>query len=275
MYYAVSKGRTTGIFNNWNDCNKSITGYPGAIFKKFNLKSEAEQFINKTNNNIDNYFQSFYEDNNKQNISENNIKLKYIYTDGACINNGTELAKAGIGVYFGKNDKRNISETIDGKQTNNTAELKAIIKVYDIIKEEIIKGEKFVIMSDSMYAINSATTNRLEKNKNKEIPNKELVKEIYDIYKNYPNVEFTHIKAHTDEKDEHSLGNEQADILANKAIGFDSCMYNNKIYINVPFKRKDEVKKMEGKWDAKKKKWFIYENNKEKDYLISTFGISK
>jgi len=62
--------------------------------------------------------------------------------------------------------------------------------------------------------------------------------------------------------------------LANKAIGLDFCIYNkNKIYINVPFKRKDEVKKMGGNWDKRNKKWFIYENNPEKDYLISLFGI--
>ena len=33
----------------------------------------------------------------------------YVYTDGACINNGKPNARAGIGVYFGENDSRNIS----------------------------------------------------------------------------------------------------------------------------------------------------------------------
>ena len=45
-----------------------------------------------------------------------------VFTDGACSNNGRKNAKAGIGVYFGENDERNISKRITGKQTNNTAE---------------------------------------------------------------------------------------------------------------------------------------------------------
>ena len=61
-----------------------------------------------------------------------------IYTDGSCINNGKKNAKAGIGVYFGKDDKRNISKRIKGKQTNNIAELKAILKAIKILKKKTI-----------------------------------------------------------------------------------------------------------------------------------------
>ena len=62
-----------------------------------------------------------------------------VFTDGACSNNGRKNAKAGIGVYFGENDERNISKRITGKQTNNTAELSAVIVVFNVLKEE--KGE--------------------------------------------------------------------------------------------------------------------------------------
>ena len=55
-----------------------------------------------------------------------------VYTDGACSNNGKLNAKAGFGVYFGKNDSRNISKRVIGKQTNNVAELLAIIEVFSI-----------------------------------------------------------------------------------------------------------------------------------------------
>ena len=41
-----------------------------------------------------------------------------------------------MGVYFGINDIRNISKKIEGKQTNNTAELSAIIEVYNILINE-------------------------------------------------------------------------------------------------------------------------------------------
>ena len=59
----------------------------------------------------------------------------YVYTDGACTNNGKETAKAGIGIYFQDNDSRNVSRRITGKQTNNRAELLAIIVSYFIINK--------------------------------------------------------------------------------------------------------------------------------------------
>ena len=36
-----------------------------------------------------------------------------VYTDGACSSNGSVCAKSGIGIFFGINDKRNISKNID------------------------------------------------------------------------------------------------------------------------------------------------------------------
>ena len=29
-YYAVKTGKTTGIFQNWDEAKKSVDGYPGA-----------------------------------------------------------------------------------------------------------------------------------------------------------------------------------------------------------------------------------------------------
>ena len=57
-----------------------------------------------------------------------------VYTDGACVDNGKPYARAGYGVYFGKNDSRNVSESYKGLQTNNVAELLAIIKAMTILK---------------------------------------------------------------------------------------------------------------------------------------------
>ncbi len=41
-------------------------------------------------------------------------------------------ATAGIGVYFGPSDPRNLSEKLIGKQTNNRAELTAAIRALEI-----------------------------------------------------------------------------------------------------------------------------------------------
>lgn len=44
-FYAVCKGRTTGIFTTWSQCQQQVTGYPGASFKSFPTREEAQQFL--------------------------------------------------------------------------------------------------------------------------------------------------------------------------------------------------------------------------------------
>ena len=106
--------------------------------------------------------------------------------------------------------------------------------------------------------------------------NKELVKTAYEIYKNKLNIQFIHIKAHTNNTDIHSFGNDNADKLANIAIGLDNCPYNTsgktKIYLMVPFTKKDELKKLGGIWDSHNKKWFIYDNHKNIDKILTLFS---
>lgn len=200
-------------------------------------------------------------------------KIKYyVYTDGACSKNGSKDAKAGIGIYFGEDDPRNVSRRVIGKQTNNTAELKAIIDTYPIIKADLDKGLRVCIVSDSQYSIGCATTYG-QKNADikwtKDIPNKELVREIFLTYKN-KNIEFMHIKAHTGKTDIHSMGNDGADRMANIAIGVEQCPYN-KIYLNVPFSEKEYCKSLGGKWDSKIKKWYIFSNNESATLLSAKY----
>jgi len=208
------------------------------------------------------------------NDSETEETILHVYTDGACSNNGTEDAKAGIGIFFGVDDPRNLSEKISGKQTNNTAELSAIIKTFSIIANDLKDGKIILICTDSEYSIKCITSYGERNNKQgwkNDIPNKSLVKEIYTLFKTYPNAKFRHIRAHTGKQDIHSLGNEQADKLANKSINSDKCPYNSppKIYLNIHYSKKDEIKKMGGKWDKQKKKWYIYENNPLKSSILS------
>ena len=146
----------------------------------------------------------------------------YVYTDGACSNNGKENANAGIGIYFQDNDPRNVSKRITGKQTNNRAELLAIIVAYFPIEKDIHAGKTIVIGTDSEYAIRCFTTYGEKCAKQcwrKDIPNKELVQQGYELFKDTPTVSLMHIRAHTGATDVHSLGNAKADQLATQCLG--------------------------------------------------------
>lgn len=44
-YYAVRKGRKTGVFLTWTECQKQTTGFSGAEFKSFPTMEEASAFV--------------------------------------------------------------------------------------------------------------------------------------------------------------------------------------------------------------------------------------
>jgi len=160
-------------------------------------------------------------------ISENNPKecrkpSLLIYTDGSCINNGKQNAKAGIGIYCKEADLY-ISKRITGKQTNQRAELSAILIALENITISVY--DKITIYTDSMYSINCLTqwiknwikNNWLDKHK-KPIKNKDLILSIYNIICLNPRIYLLHIEAHTNKKDIHSIGNSIADKLARDSI---------------------------------------------------------
>ena len=111
----------------------------------------------------------------------------FVYTDGACSNNGRKNAKAGIGVYFGEKDDRNISERIDGLQTNNRAELSAVIAAYHKIKPELDLNKEITIVTDSNYVIKCVGSygekcfnNNWSSSTKTGIPNVDLLKDFAD-----------------------------------------------------------------------------------------------
>ena len=254
-FYAVAKGLKVGVYTSWNECSNYIKDFPNPIFKKFETIEEATSFIDDFD------------------------KTLYIYTDGACINNGNENARAGIGIYFGKDDNRNVSRELikDGyiKLTNNIAELTAVIEAIKIIHNDTTPNK--IIMTDSEYVIKCGTTygKKLENNnwktkEGKKPLNLNLVKKVYELTNKY-GIIYKHVSAHTGNKDKHSIGNYYADLFANKSIGIGE-KKNNKIYLNVPYSNKDEAKKLGSRWDAEKKKWYIFDDNKEKEVLLKKFG---
>lgn len=45
VYYAVAKGRQVGIVDSWEDCQQLISGFSGAVYKKFPTEQQAREFI--------------------------------------------------------------------------------------------------------------------------------------------------------------------------------------------------------------------------------------
>lgn len=199
-----------------------------------------------------------------------------VYIDGACTNNGQSTARAGYGVYFGEKDPRNACGRVIGKQSNNTGELTAFIKCFEILANDIGK-RKIDIYIDSEYVIKCATTygDKLEKNKwddKKPIPNLSLVKRVHELFKGAKGVTLHHIEAHTDRTDEHSLGNAGADMLASSVCSPASPSLHTETKRQkeiklewVSFDIKDRAKELGAKWNTTKKHWYITDDTTDEN----------
>ena len=47
-FYVVWKGRKTGIFTSWQECSAQVTGFFGAEYKSFEIRSDAETAFHAT-----------------------------------------------------------------------------------------------------------------------------------------------------------------------------------------------------------------------------------
>jgi ribonuclease HI len=193
-FYAVYTGHIRNeVFQTWEECKPETI--KRAKFKKFDTLEEAQRFQKYGPFGTEEEFDTC------------------IYTDGSAIQKHGEFY-GGYGIYYGKGDPRNASVYL-GKVTNNVAELTA---VRDAVRT---LTEKSAVYTDSTYALLCCTTygEKCEKKKWKDdIPNKELVRETYELCKSKPFVSLVHISAHTLKQDRHSLGNEAADLLAKESI---------------------------------------------------------
>lgn len=160
-----------------------------------------------------------------------------VYTDGSCSFNGRKDAIGGIGVYFGPEDPRNYSaplskfynDTFDSsaKNTNNLAELCAILQACKILEKDLESGKKILILTDSNYSINCLSVwyrNWVKNNwvnaSKKPVSNKIVIEKILNDYllKFKELVKFKHVKAHTNSKGDEAEGNAAADALARKFV---------------------------------------------------------
>ncbi|XP_029662781.1 ribonuclease H1-like, partial [Formica exsecta] len=74
-----------------------------------------------------------------------------VFTDGACSSNGYKNARAGIGVWFQDNHPLNVSRPVEGRPTNNMAEIQAVTVAARQAKKAGIK--KLKINTDSKFLI--------------------------------------------------------------------------------------------------------------------------
>ncbi|GJE89031.1 ribonuclease H1-like protein [Phanerochaete sordida] len=188
-YYAVAKGFNPGIYGTWDACESQVTGFPGSRHKKFKTEAEAAQWL-QTNGVPSPIVQTRAPAATPasaastsrasrmasqktprfspmaaappkgkakasgsllgKDVIEDTTGWKIVYCDGACRGNGKTAAVAGVGVWWGPGDPRNIAERCPGDQTNNRAELIAIVRILETVPRTT---DPLLIRTDSSYSI--------------------------------------------------------------------------------------------------------------------------
>jgi ribonuclease HI len=124
-----------------------------------------------------------------------------IATDGSCVNNGGEDARAGAGIFFGENDKRNRAIRIPPElsQTNQVAEMVATKEAINGTN----KADKILIKTDLMHIINSMSS-CLQKHEDKGYigkANRELTQALIGNLRRHPKpINLKWVKGHTGDR---------------------------------------------------------------------------
>ncbi|XP_071067947.1 ribonuclease H1 isoform X2 [Dasypus novemcinctus] len=196
MFYAVRRGRKTGVFLSWNECKAQVDRFPDARFKKFATEDDAWAFVR-----------------NSLSPDDSEGEFVVVYTDGCCSCNGRMRARAGIGVYWGPGHPLNVGIRLPGRQTNQRAEIHAACKAIEQAKAQNIN--KLVLYTDSMFTINGITNwvqgwkkNGWKTSTGKDVINKEDFVELERLTQGM-DIQWMHVPGHSG-----FIGNEEADRLA-------------------------------------------------------------
>lgn len=198
FFYAVKEGREPGIYLSWSECEKQITGFFGARYKKFPTKEQAQAFIDDVELPIP--------------TMEEDERI-IVFTDGACPNNGKDNARASYAVVFPHYPSLNTASLLDGVQTNNRAEYTAMICAYDLASK-LDKNRPIHIYSDSKLLVNFIKS--LPRSLSG-LKNVDLCERIAEIVKE-GRLHIFHVRAHTGNMDFFSYWNNEVDRLANSIL---------------------------------------------------------
>jgi ribonuclease HI len=195
-FYSVKIGRVPGVYNSWEECEKQIRGFSGAVYKKFKDYDSAVEFIKGSKVHT------------SQNIPEKDVL--YAYVDGS-YNDRYNIA--GYGVVIVKNDTVlfkdlgafRISDMIESR--NVLGEVRGALKAVELA---LANDFADIVIVYDYKGIECWATGEWK-------ANKILTKDYRDFMKKYMkkiNIGFKKVKAHSGE----DKYNDLADLLAKKAV---------------------------------------------------------
>ena len=152
-FYAVKRGRKTGIFTVWAECSVQVQGFQGAVYKGFMTEAEARDWLSG-GASMSNEGTPRTGKKSATPAPAESIDADYIiHTDGSCLRN-----PGGAGGWAA------VIETVatgavtehsggDPETTNNRMELTAALEALSAVPE----GARVALFTDSQYLKNAFT----------------------------------------------------------------------------------------------------------------------
>lgn len=142
-FYVVWKGRKTGVFDSWQECEKQVKGFAGAEYKAFNTREEAEAAFRLKYDAFKGKVSSL----GKWKQAETRPVLPSISVDAACNGSPGKLEYRGVDTESGK-EIFHAGPYPDG--TNNVGEFLAIVHALTWLQKH---NKMLPIYSDSQNGI--------------------------------------------------------------------------------------------------------------------------
>ena len=144
-YYAVFQGKQTGVFRSWTEVQPLVSGFSGAVFKKFATLAEAELYAKTGETKVE------------KPLPVECRNSHFIYTDGAF---SSKTKRCGVGVAFDAPYQAcAIAKTLPTGSTHQQAEIEAIVCALLAVSQngELKRLAHVTIWTDSDYALKCLT----------------------------------------------------------------------------------------------------------------------
>ena len=221
-FYVVWEGREKGIFTDWNHCKAQVENHPGARYKSYKTRSEAEAAfrgsseaaLRKSQPTTKKFSGKGPRTFTAAEVAELPAQTK-IFTDGGCEPNPGQ-AGSGLAVYRDGQVSELWYGLYNPEGTNNTAELHALHQALLMAEKEIARETTVAIFCDSKYSIQCVTQwaagweKKGWKKPGGDIKNLDLIQPMYALYtKLKKSVQVLHVNGHVGVQ-----GNELADRMS-------------------------------------------------------------